>query len=364
MPVIKTYPMSNSAIVRVNYISDRIDTNPPYQRNSDIWDIEKRQLLIDSILNDFDIPKIYFHALTTPRRLTNGKDAQYAIIDGKQRMETLFKFLKDDLPLADEFVYYDNPKLKASGLKYSEMAAKYPELKVAFDSYVLPVILVETNDLDLIDEMFSRLNEAVPLSSAEKRNAFGGPLPKIIKEVAQHDFFVTRVKFSNKRYQHREVAVRLLFLEKCILSQDKIVDTKRIFLDTFVKEYKKNDAKTRIDQSILKDAVELMLDLMSETFTHKDPLLGSQATIPIYYLLFRYAKAQQRVDRITRSTLSKFAKEVADNMRIAETDIAKADFDLLQFDRLSIQGTNDASSIKERLRIIMKRLGLDQVLFQ
>ncbi len=65
-------------------------------------------------------------------------------------------------------------------------------------------MVVETDDLDLIEEMFSRLNEAVPLNAAEKRNAFGGPMAKAIRDVAEHQFFNSLVAFSNRRYQHRE----------------------------------------------------------------------------------------------------------------------------------------------------------------
>src|SRR5579864_6412315 len=156
--------MLNSAVSWMNFIKEKIDTNPPYQRNSDVWDIEKRQLLIDSIMNRFDIPKLYFHLPSKPRRLPNGKDAQYAIIDGKQRIETIWRFLEGSFPLADEFVYYAEPSWKAAGLRYPDVSARYPELKAAFESYVLPVMLVETDDENLIDEMFSRLNEAVPLN--------------------------------------------------------------------------------------------------------------------------------------------------------------------------------------------------------
>ena len=35
--------------------------DPPYQRQSDIWPPEKRKFLIDSLLNGFDLPKIYLH---------------------------------------------------------------------------------------------------------------------------------------------------------------------------------------------------------------------------------------------------------------------------------------------------------------
>ena len=60
MSYISTFPKKNSNILRLLYEKDAINLNPEYQRNGEIWPLEKRQLLIDSILNDYDIPKLYF----------------------------------------------------------------------------------------------------------------------------------------------------------------------------------------------------------------------------------------------------------------------------------------------------------------
>ena len=62
--------MPNSAILRLNADKEEINTSPEYQREGDIWTKEKKQLLVDSILNDSDIPKIYFHTLTPEHMAT------------------------------------------------------------------------------------------------------------------------------------------------------------------------------------------------------------------------------------------------------------------------------------------------------
>ena len=38
-----------------------INLSPEYQRNQGVWNDEKKALLIDSVLNGFDIPKLYLH---------------------------------------------------------------------------------------------------------------------------------------------------------------------------------------------------------------------------------------------------------------------------------------------------------------
>jgi len=79
MSKIKTYPYSKSSIIDIDYDKDSIDIEPEYQRTGDIWNKDKKQLLIDSILNNFDIPKLYFHKLKNPRKEKSGKIKKYAI---------------------------------------------------------------------------------------------------------------------------------------------------------------------------------------------------------------------------------------------------------------------------------------------
>ena len=354
MSTFKTYPMNNSAILRINAERNIIDTSPEYQRSSDIWTMEKRQLLIDSILNDYDIPKLYFHILPKPKKTQGGKEYIYAIIDGRQRLETIWSFIEGEFTLAEDFKYFKDPSVKGGNLTYADLAKRYPRLKIIFDSFTLPIILVETDDVDLIEDMFSRLNEAVPLNAAEKRNAIGGPMAKTIREISKRSFFVNKVRFSNKRYQHREVAGKLLFLESLVGKSKSIIDTKKAYLDAFVRKYKNENLRS----NVIEERVKGILDRMQGMFTEKDELLKTQAIVTIYYLLFREAKEDGKLETITRKGLYEFNKEVENNRIVAEKDITKAKFEYLEFDRMSQQGSNDAASIKERLKIISKYFGI------
>jgi hypothetical protein len=349
MATIKTYPLGGSTVLRINADRDIIDSSPEYQRRGELWGLDKRQLLIDSILNDYDIPKLYFHALSEKQKKSNSKKYEYSIIDGRQRLETIWSFINGDFSLDKDFEYLKDPKIKAGNLTYPELAQKYPRLKINLDSFVLPIILVETEDMDLIEDMFSRLNEAVPLNAAEKRNAIGGPMAVTIRKVTKNIFFTNKVKISDKRYQHREVATRLLFLEYSQKYLKKIIDTKKPYLDAFVREYK--DFKKNDSDELAKSVMDV-LALMNNVFTGNDSLLNSQSVIPIYYLLFNEAEENNSLAKISRQKFIKFNEERNKNRITAEKDITKANFDYLEYDRMSQQGTNDAASIKERLRII------------
>lgn len=354
MPTIHTYPMNNSTILRLNSEKELIDISPEYQRQGGVWNLEKKQLLIDSILNDYDIPKLYFHKLTPQQKKDSGKDFDFAIIDGRQRIEAIWEFIDGQLTLDPDFEYLVDTNVKAGGLTYQDLATEYPKVKIRFDSYILPVIMVETEDLDLIEDMFSRLNEAVPLNAAEKRNAFGGPMAKAIRDLANNVFFTDRVKFGNGRYQHREIAARMLYVELSLQQNSKTFDTKKPYLDKMVNDYRENN----LDTTQLEASTSNVITTMNNVFISKDALLRAQSTITVYYMLFRKANETNQLQKISRARLFAFYDALNENRKVAEEDITKATFDYLEFDRLSQQGTNDTNSIKERTRIMSEFLGV------
>lgn len=346
MSYIETHPLQHSTIQSIHSEWDAIVKDPPYQRNGDIWSLEKKQLLIDSIINRYDIPKLYFHRYDRAETRKTGK--MYAIIDGRQRLETIVRFIGDGFPLGSDFEYLEDPSIKAAGMNYSELATKYPKIKSRFDSFSLPIVTVETDDPELIDDMFSRLNEAVPLNAPEKRRAIGGDMVKAIDDVATHAFFVKKVKFSNNRYQHKEAAVRLLFLVDC-LKHNKLIDTKKPYLDQFTLEHKKGKSK---EVKALKEEVVRILDRILPVFVDMDSLLVAQASVPIYAFVPVFLDKKGKGDLFARTKLNKFNVKRNENRVLAEKDITKANFELLEYDRLSQQGTNDANSIRERWRIL------------
>ncbi|WP_321389272.1 DUF262 domain-containing protein [uncultured Desulfuromusa sp.] len=347
MSFIDTFPMQHNNILRIYSERDEIKLDPVYQREGDIWPKEKKQLLIDSIINNYDIPKLYFHKLNKKQK--GNERHEYAVIDGRQRIETIWQFIDGDFSLDNYFKYIKDESVNISGFTYNDLARKHPKIKSKFDSFNLPIICVETDDLDLIDEMFSRLNEAVPLNAAEKRNAIGGDFAAAIRNISNHNFFKNNVKFKNTRYQYREVSARLLWLECSLFSKNRIVDTKKVYLDLVTHALKKGKKKL-VNELVGK--VTNVLDLMASTFTKNDQLLQAQAAITIYYLLFRESINCDKSISIERNKIELFKKDLAENRKKAEIDLSQANYSYLEFDRLSQQGTNDASSIKERLSII------------
>lgn len=357
MSFVETSILKNSTIMLLYSERSEINMSPEYQRMGGVWTTEKRRLLIDSILNDYDLPKIYFHALGPDEVSKSG--CRFAVIDGRQRLEAIWGFMDGEFTLASDFEYQRDPGLDLSDLSYEDIAKLHPKIRVKFDSFVLPVVTVsiEGNDIDLIEDMFSRLNEAVPLNAAEKRNAIGGDVVRAIADLSQHGFFTDSVKFRNNRYQHREAAARFLLVEDSLKTSGQIVDTKKVYLDSLAKRYRKGHQNT---VNSLQNKVTDILDQMEAEFAVDDELLLAQGILVVYYLIFRSAIAHGEVARVTRRRLLDFRQELARNREAAIENYEGASFDLLEFDRLNQQGTNDASSIKERVKILSEFLDVSR----
>lgn len=323
---------------------DQIDMNPVYQRESDIWTPEKRQLLIDTIINGFDVPKVYMHKFADGSGSSASPSREFAVIDGKQRLSTMWSFIQGKFALPSDFTYVKDESVKLGGLTYADIARDFPDIKADFDSYKLDVVTIETPELELIEDMFSRLNEAMPLNAAEKRNARPGPLPSAVRSLVAGPLFSAKLPFTNRRYRHYDLAAKMFFLA----NRDAVSDTKKAYIDRF---FEANAASTAADIASFVGRTQEATQAMSGVFVDKDPLLRSVGMIILYYILFEKALGMNLIGILTRPTFLAFEDERTKNRESAEHDIASADYKLLEFDRYT-QSPNDGVALRFRLAVI------------
>jgi len=344
--------MLDSSVLYIQSLREEINLAPEYQTESDIWTKEKKQLLIDTLLNEYDMPKIYLHEFSEPCGAGFGTDAagpryKFAVIDGKQRLFSIFDFIDNKIALADDFVLYKDERLDLRGMKYSDIAQKYPRIKIRFDGRRLPVFIIRTTDEEVIEDMFSRFNAASSLNAAEKRNALGGPVPVLIRKEANHPFFREKVAFTSARYKHYDVIAKMLYL----LFRDNIYTVKKNDLDLFVKSF-----KNKLFPAMVEVEAEKTLDALASTFANKDELLKSPSTVLIYFWL-SHLQGQLTADyKLDRPRVVKFEDLREENRRLAAgSGAGQIDMKLLEYDRL-LQTPNDASSIRFRCEVASQYL--------
>jgi uncharacterized protein with ParB-like and HNH nuclease domain len=73
----------------------KINLQPTYQRGA-VWSKPQKQLLVDSILRDLDIPKVYL------REIDNDDSYEEEAVDGQQRLTAIYSFFNDEFPLAKD----------------------------------------------------------------------------------------------------------------------------------------------------------------------------------------------------------------------------------------------------------------------
>lgn len=322
-------------------ISDRVDFSPIYQRYGNIWSPEKKRLLIDTIINGFDIPKFYFNYFIEENNILNPKKAIYAVIDGKQRLQVILDFLNDKFALDSEFVFYENSSYNLKGLKFSQIAQVHSDIASIIENYILDIIYVITDEEDKLEELFLRLNGGAALTNAEKRNAIGGFLNRNIREIVErHSFFSNKVKFKNPRYQHQDLLTRLLFIEE----NNALLSLTNSSLDKFVRA----NSSENIDINLVLQRTNSALDTLQNIFQNNDILLKGKGIIPVYY--FFVTRHTPNLGNV-REFLEQFENIRLENRNAIEEEQKPI---LMDFDRHNQQGVHRDKSLKERLNVLTR----------
>ena len=346
-------PAHHFTIAKARAWRSALEDRPPYQRESAVWSLDKQQLFIDSLLNGYDVPKIYLHDLrgAEPTKV-------YAVVDGKQRLTTIWGFLDDGFPLAPDFhaepanVPGEPPEASAprAGQRFSEFT---PAWRDAFLSTFLSVVLIRGATEHDIEALFSRLNNGEPLNAAEKRNALGGDMARLVRTVAARPSFTERLHFTNARLGHFELAARLLVTAASDGTGPP--DQRSAALDAFVRKHRVLAARER---DALLRAVDEGLARMAAVFRASDPLLASASYAALYFEFLRALPAgdpgaSDPSDAFgasdVRAFLNWFGRRRHEALDLPENE---RDASLVEFSGLMQHGAQDARSFARRLEIL------------
>jgi hypothetical protein len=322
-----------------------IDFEPSYQRKGNLWGDRDKAYLIDSIINGFDVPKIYLTDFTIVNSPLNERSLSYSVIDGRQRLESIFSFMGDKIPLNSDFVYYANPSIKIGGKYYSDLKMNQPKVIEALEEFNLDVMSVIADDVEKIKDLFIRLNKSKPLTGAELRNAMKGIIPDLIRGLVDRPFFKTNIKFSTQRGQDSNAAAKILLIQH----RGRFVDTKKSNLDKFVTEGTKAESPELYVDSAF--AAQKVIDTMHEIFEPKDPLLSAQGMLSIFYVLVRDYKSKLE---FIRPFLLEFMRERMENIDLSKLGSPDVVQEYLTFDSF-IKNANDIGGLKGSYDILSSR---------
>jgi hypothetical protein len=185
---------------------DRLEMDPPYQRKS-VWSQSYRDYFIDTVLNDYPAPAIFLHKETTPEGMT-----KYSVIDGKQRLTTVFMFANNLFPTSSNLSV-----VPLRDMYFKDLSDEYKKL---FWDYTFAVEHIPSTDEPIIANMFDRINRNVArLTSQELRHAkFSGVFISDAEILTEQMMATLPVNFPNLALQSRkqmkdvELTAQLLLL--------------------------------------------------------------------------------------------------------------------------------------------------------
>lgn len=150
-----------------------LDLEPPYQRRS-VWNQKFKDYFIDTVLLNYPAPAVFLYEDIMP----DGRSV-YHVVDGKQRLTTLFEFVTDKFPIPER-----SESSKWSGKYFGSLD---DETKKLLWGYQFLVEYVPTDDEKVINAIFDRINRnVVKLTPQELRHAkLDGDFIKSAEDLAE-----------------------------------------------------------------------------------------------------------------------------------------------------------------------------------
>lgn len=138
--------------IKTRLDNNKLNLNPDYQREV-VWNEEKSESLIESIIHGYFIPPIILNLI----------DGKYNCIDGKQRITSVYKFLNNDIRycINDKELVFDDfdDQSKESFLNRSFQTCLYQEL-----------------DYETELEIFRRVQKGEPMKKMEIMRSYNTTL--------------------------------------------------------------------------------------------------------------------------------------------------------------------------------------------
>lgn len=349
--------------------------NPDYQRK-DVWDNKKRLKFIDSIF--IGIP-------TNPIWLLNKEgESEDSVLDGKQRLRTIFKFLKGklkiDLNVMTCFKGLKEEEKSKINKKFFKDLPK--EIRTNFYDKALLIHRIKitntSNSRNLAYELFTRLNESSPLQAQEIRNSlyyskFNTQIKKYVED--NNSIFKklfmgknTTKKNYNLRLKNCEIIYRFLGSLSSFNKQNKRYNKfypPAVRINSFMlsrSEDKLNESKNQPNNKIetlsnnFKESDDFYINILNETMNKVYKVFGENS-----FRKYEQNKYKPNINvPLTEMQLCSFyafsEEELSRNKNEIENAYKNLFKENIEFTEGLKYGTGDPSRVTERINSFIKIL--------
>ena len=255
---ISSYPTDPTLeTLHLRWQRDEIEI-PEFQRGW-VWKHAQASQLVESFLLGLPVPGIFLYR--------EQPSQHYLVIDGQQRLRTIFGFIEGKLPDVSDFSLRDVDQ-RWAGKRYTDLAESD---RIRFRDAVLRAVVIEQtdpNDNSSMYHVFERLNTGgTHLNPQEVRNsAAHGPFNDLILELNEFDEWrkIFGREARDPRMRDVELVVRFCALRDASVTYSKPM---KKFLNDYMKRHQFEKSKEPT-KGIFESTVRRVLDSLGPTPFH------------------------------------------------------------------------------------------------
>lgn len=336
-----------------------LNLQPDYQRKF-VWNKKTMSKFIESLLLSIPIPTIF---------LSENPDDTYEVIDGQQRLTTIFAFMKSKLEETyEENLHYKLKSIEVLSLTGLETLREYnnktyndleSNIQRKFNNVSLPVVIIKKDSTeDIKYDIFSRINSgSVKLNNQELLNVmYRGVLISNLNDVSNYEevdnLFGNRPVLK-KRFGYNEILLRAkvmdTFIDKKTWKIKEVKVKNRSLLD---KEYKKYNG--RLKNAILDYLTEFRND-EAEAYNLKKFVKESIEKVRVVFGDSSFIRINKRGSTSINKTIAELQLVVLSKFDLStvkkyKTQIKQSFHKFLEEtdENIFIKATNNTSNVEKR----------------
>lgn len=301
---------------------------PEWQRD-EVWPPDRKQLLIDTILRGWELPKFYFARVPD-------SSGEFEVVDGQQRLMTIFEFFEGELLLS-----------AASAKRFGGASYKLlPDSLVdAFDDYEISYDEITDASEEELKEFFRRLQGGLTLTASEKLNAVHSNLTNFARQLSKLPFFKEKISLRDTRKGYFDIAAKVTAIEV------DGIDTGLRFDDlsaTFTANASFSAASNNGKR------LKRTFEFLDRIFPSRNPVLRNRSTVQSFATLAAKIVAENRDEGCEERLLAffeHFGKQLSAQVELGQH---ATDRDYLEFQRTL--SANVKAGPKIRHQILLRKL--------
>ncbi|WP_217696714.1 DUF262 domain-containing protein [Mycobacterium sp. GA-1841] len=231
-------------------INGELDLQPDFQRG-EIWDLKRKQRLVDTILREWYVPAVHIVRDTAGNEL---------VLDGQQRLVAVRDFFSDLIKIDGHTEPHDESIAALHNMTYSDL----PEsVRRAVNRFPLQSVTLRDHTPAEPNELFFRLNQGSTLTPAEKRNALHGrardQVKTLVNDLTQMGLLSREaIGLGNMRLAYDDIIARA-----CVAID--VNDMRKHINNTVVEQrYRQQEPFQDHTLEIVRSAGRALLDLINE----------------------------------------------------------------------------------------------------